>query len=116
MYSDYRYLRGIGSMGLLSIMFVAAGCATGPPRTPNAIVVEGMVSVRGNEPFTALVLETSVRTYYVLTFSDTHESAQVQDIAPGTFRVSGIVYADEWNARSYAHLRVHAWQAIPAQP
>ena len=85
------------------------GCAgttsgTNQLTSDDVITVEGQVSVRGNTPFTALMLETAQRNLYVLVMSEAKRKA-LQPTLPGRFRITGAVYADDWNGRPYAHLR-----------
>lgn len=72
--------------------------------TSDAITVEGAVSVRGNTPFTALVLETDDRTFYVLSL-DAAARADLQPRLPGRYRVTGTLYEADWAGRPTPHLR-----------
>ena len=85
--------------------FICSGSAqqqSGPP--PSAIAVEGLVSVRGNEPFTGLMLVTDDRNSYILVLPDDTARGEVQRASPGRFRVSGTPYKDVWQGRDFAHL------------
>jgi len=75
-----------------------------PPDTTDVITVEGRVSVRGNMPLTALVLETEQRTLYVLVLDEADAAAWEPNL-PARLRVTGHLYADDWNGFRYAHLR-----------
>lgn len=92
----------------LTLVLLGMGCASSGPATEpegTTIVVEGTLSMRGNEPFTALVLETAERNTYVLNVDDMQQ--EVLDYGtPVRARVSGILYQDTWNGQPYAHLRV----------
>lgn len=91
------------------LMLLLAACASSPRATLDEIItVEGRASVRGNAPFTALVLETDARNLYVLETTDA--TARLRDAVPGRFRVTGTLYRDDWNGRPYAHLRVSHWE------
>ncbi len=85
------------------------GCAgttsgTNQLTSDDVITVEGQVTVRGNTPFTAIMLETDQRNLYVLVMGEAQRQA-LQPTLPGRFRITGAVYADDWNGRAYAHLR-----------
>jgi hypothetical protein len=88
---------------------VSIACA-GPQTVAEApITVEGVVTVRGNEPFTGLWLDTDARTHYVLVL-DPAERAGLAN--PARYRVSGHVYRDDWNGMSMAHLDVFEMSRI----
>ena len=85
------------------------GCAgttsgTNQLTSDDVITVEGQVTVRGNTPFTAIMLATDQRNLYVLAMGEAQRQA-LQPTLPGRFRITGAVYADHWNGRPYAHLR-----------
>ncbi len=82
-----------------------ASCATDRVPEADTITVEGMVAVRGNEPFTAYVLETSDRNTYVLVFPEAVET-------PARLRVTGRLYLGEWEGQSYAHIEVHGYEEL----
>lgn len=93
------------------LTFSLATCAA-PPRMEDAVItVEGSVSVRGNEPFTAVLMETDQGNSYVLVLDDDQRTL-LQDAAPGTFRVTGVLFKGTWNNQPYAHLRVQTWEEI----
>lgn len=98
-------------LSLLPVILVllASGCGTSRTTPADIVTVEGVVSVRGNEPFTELVLETADRNHYVLKFESEEERTQVQDQSPAPFEVSGEVYEGVWGSRPFAHLRVQTW-------
>ena len=88
------------------VIFLAlwgVSCAGSVRTVADVVVVEGQVTVRGNEPFTAVWLETDARNVYVLVLSDADRSALV---TPSRYRAEGAVYRDEWNGTPLAHLRV----------
>ena len=92
---------------LFAAATLSAGCAgTNAPAADEPITVEGRVTVRGNEPFTAHVLQTDSRNAYVLTFE---EGTDVPP-NPARLRATGTLYLAEWNGQSYAHLRVQSWE------
>ena len=91
--------------GLLAAL---SGCAPAPPPAPDALTVEGTVTARGAEPFSALVLTTPAQNHYVLTFEPDAE----QPPNPARLRVTGRLYLDEWAGQPFAHLRVDTWEAL----
>ncbi|MDX1430198.1 MAG: hypothetical protein R3282_07920 [Rhodothermales bacterium] len=104
-----------GATFLVCAFIFAAGCAPSADTIKDdssEIEVEGLVSVRGNEPFTALVLETADRNTYVIVSEDSEVRSEIQRRSPGRFRVSGVVYKGSWQGRDRAHLRVGRWERI----
>lgn len=93
------------------VLILVAGCASTVPNACGLFVVEGVVSVRGNEPFTALMVETDSRHSYVLDLAD-DERAALQNAAPGRFQVEGYIEPGTWAGRPYTHLRVTGWDAV----
>lgn len=92
------------------------GCAgaagTASQATPSDVItVEGQATVRGNTPFTGIMLETGQRNTYVLVF-DEDEKRTVQADLPARLRVTGVLYVDDWNGMPYAHLRVTAMERL----
>lgn len=90
------------SLGVLG----GAGCSGSGAagRGSDVITVEGRVSVRGHAPFTVLMLETDQRTVYVLKVDAAMRRA-MQPGLPATYRVTGILTAEEWNGHLFTHLR-----------
>ncbi len=95
---------------LLLLILGAVGCA-GPASSTSGttgmqefITVEGRVSVRGNEPFSGVVLQTDQSNYYVLALDAAQRAAMVPTL-PARYRISGLLYGAEWNGQLYAHLR-----------
>lgn len=86
-----------------ALLVVLLGSCTSTGPAGDVVTVEGRVSVRGNEPFTAVWLETDMRTYYVLVL-DAETSASL--VTPVRYRATGRVYRDDWNGRPMAHLAV----------
>lgn len=80
-------------------------CATDRVSDADIITVEGMVAVRGNEPFAAYVLETSDRNTYVLVFPEAVET-------PVRLQVTGRLYLGEWMGQPYAHIEVHSHEEL----
>ena len=83
-------------------------CTTDRVSDTDIITVEGMVTVRGNEPFAAYVLETSDRNTYILTFPEVAETPAPE--TPARLHVTGRLYLAEWEGQSYAHIEVHAYE------
>ena len=75
------------------------------------ITVEGQASVRGNTPFTAVLLETSQRNLYVLVLDDAERQALEADL-PTRLRVTGMLSIDTWNGIRYAHLKPTAMDRL----
>lgn len=99
---------------VVCVVFVS-GCGTTHPNaalSDNRITVDGIVSVRGNEPFTALMITTDTRNSYVLSFPADAERRQVQQASPARFRLSGRVYGAVWYGRRFAHLAVEEWVRV----
>ena len=98
---------------LLSVCWL--GCSgpagTATPTRSDVITVEGRASVRGNTPFTGIMLETNQRNTYVLVFDDAEGRALEADL-PARLRVTGDLYVAEWNGMSYAHLRVTTMERL----
>lgn len=98
----------VAPLVLVLLSCMAPGCATQPP-TVEVVTVEGTVTVRGNEPFAAYILETESRNTYVLNFGDAGAGALQ---TPARLRVTGTPYKADWNGRPYAHLRIEKWERI----
>lgn len=98
---------------LVFLSMVALGLQTGchaqRATVAESITVEGTVTVRGNEPFTAVLLETGNHNWYVLDLTPEQRQALVN---PSVQRATGVVYAGEWNSIPFAHLRVSQIQRI----
>jgi len=86
----------------LTAVLVVAGCASTQP-TVDVISVEGSINRRGNEPFTALMLETRDRTRYILNLA---EGMPSNFSAARVYRVTGRVYQGEWNGMPFTFLDV----------
>lgn len=89
---------------LLFLVGLLAACTSTAPRTTaDTITVEGQVSMRGNEPFTAYMLETANQNLYVLTFEEGQEQTFT---TAARYRLTGTVSSAQWNGRPFAHLQV----------
>ncbi len=68
------------------------------------ITVEGIVTVRGNEPFTRVILYTAERNSYILILTP---EQRTNLMTPTRQLVNGRLYLGQWNGRPYAHIEVH---------
>ena len=82
-----------------------ASCATNREPAADVVTVEGVVAVRGNEPFAEYILATSDDAAYVLVFPEYVET-------PARLRVTGRLYVEERMGRSYAHIEVHTYEKL----
>ena len=102
-----RFLR-VRHVSFLATCLVS--CTTDRVSDTDIITVEGMVTVRGNEPFAAYVLETSDRNTYILAFPEAAETPAPE--TPARLQVTGRLYLGEWEGQSYAHIEVHAYEEL----
>jgi hypothetical protein len=86
----------------IALAGIVSSCAPAPYRV-EPMTVEGTISVQGNEPFTAVILQTSERNYYVLSLSP---EMRARLSAPTIRKVTGYLYLDQWNGKDFAHLDV----------
>lgn len=98
----------IAALAFLTASFTLAACQSTSESTTSQVTVEGNVTVRGNEPFAAYVMETDQSNYYVLVFPD-----GVSPNSPATMRVTGRVYTAYWDSRPFAHLEVATFESVP---
>lgn len=91
-------------LGLCWLGCSGPNAAPGEARTADVITVEGQLSVRGNTPFTAVLLETDQRNLYVLALDDADRRA-LEPGLPARYRITGVLYANTWNGHPYAHLK-----------
>ncbi len=90
----------------------ACGCALSVPiLETETITVMGVATVRGNVPFTTVMLETEERNLYVLVLDD-EQRAALDRTLPARLRVTGELYRGEWHGRPIAHLRCQALQRM----
>jgi hypothetical protein len=87
---------------MLAVVFFAAACAHTEYRL-EPMTVQGTISVYGNEPFTAVILQTPSRNHYILNMSPEMRSRL---ITPTIRKITGYLYLDQWNGRDFAHLDV----------
>lgn len=105
-----RWLTGLFLAVLGAVL--AAGCV-GSRGAAAEIVVEGMLTARGNAPFVAQVLETDQQNLYVLVMDD---SVRVRVGNPSRLRVTGDVFVADWNGRPFTHLRVRRAEVLGDLP
>lgn len=98
---------------IASLLFIIllAGCSASSQMATPTLTLEGAVSLRGNTPFTALMLETDQRNQYVLEMTEAQREA-LEQASPAYVRMTGTVYKDSWNGMPWAHLRVESWEEI----
>lgn len=82
-----------------------AGCASDRPleEAGDIITVVGTVTVRGNTPFEAMILETEDHNLYVLELDSGRRRALM---TPARLTVRGRLYLADWNGAPFAHLEV----------
>ena len=103
------------SRGLLVVMaatvglVAGTGCQSTSIGTVERITVEGIITVRGNVPFTEIVLETAGHNYYVLEVS---EDQRAELMTPAKAVIDGRVFLGEWNGSPFAHLEDLSWRFI----
>ena len=85
------------------LLLGCTGCAGSAPAAGDQISTTGTVTVRGNEPFTAVVLTTADRNSYILELTPDQRTALV---TPSEQDVTGLLFLADWNGRPYAHIRV----------
>ena len=76
-------------------------------QSSGSVTVEGRASVRGNEPFTSVLLETAEGHAYVLVFTD-DERATLDASLPAQIRVTGTVRVAKWYGLPILHLSVES--------
>ena len=97
---------------IVACALVVSGCISNRPMD-DVITVTGTVTVRGNEPFTAVILETDDRNLYVLNMTRALRTALE---TPARMRVIGRLYLGDWNGRAFAHLDVQDMSDVAADP
>ncbi len=98
-------------VAIMTLFLVSCATTGDTPADAQILTVEGGVTVRGNEPFTDLFLETDQRNSYVLKL-EADERREMQRAAPGQFRVSGRLYRGDWNGLPYAFIEVADWSRL----
>ncbi|MFT5142791.1 MAG: hypothetical protein ACI80V_000443 [Rhodothermales bacterium] len=90
-------------------LVLLAGCMSPRATGSTAFEIEGRVTVRGNEPFTAVILETEQGNWYVLELTPEQRTGLVN---PSMQRVFGELYRGDWNGRPFATIRVATIQRL----
>lgn len=90
-------------LSIALLMVLVSSCSAPRAAFVDRITIEGMVSVRGNEPFTAVMLESEGHNLYVLRLEPADRAAL---LTPQRYRVTGILSVDEWNGVRLAFLDV----------
>ena len=85
------------------LIVLLAGCASPRAADIQEIEVQGTVTVRGNEPFTAVIMETPSGNWYKLELTPEQRGGLVN---PSVQWARGTVYRGDWNGRPFATLRV----------
>ena len=99
-----RQLNIPGSVILLTFLLFVSGCQSQNVPT-DEFTVSGLVQVMGNEPFTAVMLQTTSSNSYILKMtSDLRQSF----LTPARLQVAGRLYLDDWNGKPWAHIEVTA--------
>lgn len=90
------------------LMLLVGACATTPKTPADVITVTGDITVRGNVPFTEVVLITDDNNWYLLELT-----AEQRDglMTPARAQVTGPIHLGEWNGRPFTRLRVIELQA-----
>jgi hypothetical protein len=95
------------ALPVLIVSMVAIGLLSACSETRTVAVdtleVEGRVTVRGNEPFTEVVLLTEGGNWYLLDLTPDQRSRLVN---PSIQHVVGQLYRGEWNGSPFARIRV----------
>lgn len=96
------------NIALFTTILALAACTTSRPLPDELVTVEGVVTVRGNEPFAAYVLETDENNRYVLQV----DGERMPD-TPASLRVTGRLYRGSWDGRPFAFIEVHDLEPAP---
>lgn len=88
---------------LFVLAMMAGACATGSSiPAQDVITVTGDITVRGNEPFTEVVLITDDNNWYLL---DLTREQRSDLLTPARATITGPVSLGEWNGRPFTRLR-----------
>lgn len=107
--SGIQHMRSFIRTILISGLFVTSllavgGCAeTSSITTHDVITVTGNITVRGNVPFTEVVLITDDNNWYLLELSPEQRQAL---LTPARATVMGRIRLGEWNGRPYTRMAV----------
>lgn len=101
----------VSAATMLVVSISLSGCqAARPVAGTGTLTVEGTASVRGNEPFTRIILTTDERNTYVLSFETESLRSELQRSVPARLVVRGTLYSDSWQGERWAHLEVTSWE------
>ncbi|MFT4605771.1 MAG: hypothetical protein ACI9W4_002515 [Rhodothermales bacterium] len=84
-------------------LLMQTGCSSSRTAEKDLTEVQGTVTVRGNEPFTAVMLQTIEDNWYILDLTPEQRSGLVN---PSVQRVRGRVSLGDWNGQPFTHLKV----------
>lgn len=84
-------------------LLIQTGCSSSRTAEMDLAEVQGTVTVRGNEPFTAVMLQTMEDNWYILDLTPEQRSGLVN---PSVQRVRGQIFLGDWNGRPFTHLKV----------
>jgi hypothetical protein len=104
-----KFRLGVPRFLSMLALVVGAGCMAPQATRAPAFEAEGRVTVRGNEPFTAVILETDQGNWYVLELTPEQRTGLLN---PSVQRVSGQLYRGDWNERPFATIRVATIQRL----
>ena len=107
--SGIRHMRSnirtvLASCLLAFLVLAAGGCAESATLvTHDVITVTGDITVRGNVPFTEVVLITDDSNWYLLSLSSEQREALM---TPARATVTGSIRLGEWNGQPYTRMTV----------
>ena len=93
--------RYLPKLAVFLLLVAVVGCTGAAVEPVSRLTVTGQVRIVGNTPFQMPVLTTADNNSYVLIADDDVAIADLQ-----TYRVTGRLYAAEWNGTRRAHLEV----------
>ena len=94
----------LASYLLAFLVLAAGGCAESATLvTHDVITVTGDITVRGNVPFTEVVLITDDNNWYLLSLSSEQREALM---TPARATVTGSIRLGEWNGQPYTRMTV----------
>jgi hypothetical protein len=90
-------------LGLMVGMTLLTGCTGARAVATDLLSVEGTVTVRGNEPFTDVILRTDGDNYYALDLTSEQRDALR---TPSRVQATGTLYRGDFAGIPFARLRV----------
>lgn len=96
---------GIQTALVVSAMLFILGACASTPKAPaqDVITVTGDITVRGNVPFTEVVLISDDNNWYLLELTNEQRD---ELMTPARATVTGPISLGEWNGRPFTRLRV----------